>query len=190
MDITEIYYKRLKDAVELRIGRKLCSHSDFTELSTLIFEQEKDLISPTTLKRMWGYIKQERPTPQIRTLNTLAKFVGHNDWDFFCKYQEEQDSYSSEFMRRDALHCFTLKPQEKVEVKWYPERKIVLKYEDGDLFTVIESINSKLLPGLTVHCEQFVKNEPLWLKNVKGAGITEACDYLCGKINGIEYRVL
>ena len=190
MNTTEIYYERLKYAVELRMGHKLCIHSDFTKLSNLIFEQEKELISPTTLKRMWGYIKQERPTPQTRTLNTLAKFVGHSDWKFFCNYQEEQDSYSSELVRQDALHSFTLKSQEKVEVCWYPERRIVLKHEDGNLFTVVESINSKLLPGMTVHCERFVKSEPLWLKDVKGDGITEACDYLCGKINGIEYRVL
>ena len=102
----------------------------------------------------------------------------------------DSSAYSSEFVRRDALHSFTLKSQEKVEVCWCPERSIVLKHEDGNLFTVVESINSKLLPGMTVHCERFVKSEPLWLKDIKGDGITEACDYLCGKINGIEYRVL
>lgn len=190
MDYKDIYYDRLKELVEKRFERKLCTHSDFTELAEMIYDSNKEVISPTTLKRFWGYLKQEHPTPQIRTLNALAKFIQHNDWQEFCNYQEKMDSYSSEYVKHDTLHSFLLKPQVMVDICWYPDRRVRLRHEDNDLFTVVESINSKLQPGMMVHCETFTSKEPLWLKNVRGEMIEESCDYICGKIGGIEYNVV
>lgn len=43
---------------------------------------------------------------------------------------------------------------------------------------------------MIVHCELFTMNQPLWLKNIKGGQIQEACDYVCGKVGGINFRLL
>ncbi len=191
MNSTKSIVDDLKQKIEDRMGRKLCVHGDFVELSEMIFQRDKTHISPTTLKRLWGYLKQESPAPQIRTLNVLSVFVGYRSYDDFCCYQENQNDYSSEFVRRQSLHCFLMQPGMQIRVKWYPNRSIVLKHEgDGDLFTVISSLHSKLEPGMTLHCEMFTKKEPLYLKNVKGPFITEPCDYICGKIEGIDYEVI
>lgn len=77
MSQAEKYYDNLKEAVEKIAGRKLYSHSDFTELSESIYQKTKTIISPTTLKRFWGYLKNESPNPQVRSLNVLAVFAGH-----------------------------------------------------------------------------------------------------------------
>lgn len=177
--------------MEGRIGGKPYSHGDFTKLANEIFEESKDMISPTTLKRLWGYLKQESATPQVRTLNVLAAFVGHKDWEGYCAYQDGRDDYSSEFVKHHTQHCFLMKAGEKIRISWYPERRVVLRHEgDGDLFTVMTAENSKLEPGMTLHCETFTAEEPLLLKNVRGGSLTEAYDYLCGKIGGIKYELL
>ena len=191
MDRTEISCKRLKQAVADYMRSDMCSHHDFVQLSEKIHQNSKDVISPTTLKRFWGYLKQEHPTPQIRTLNVLAKLIGHKGWQEFCDYLDNLDNYSSEFVHHDTQHCFLMKPNEKIEILWYPERRITLKHEgDGDLFSVVESKNSKLEEGMTVHCEKFVMNQPLWLKNIQGEQMDGTCDYVCGKVGGIEYKIL
>lgn len=191
MDKIDKYISSLKADVEKIIGRKLCSHGDFTQLSDDIFQNNKDMISPTTLKRLWGYLKQESPSPQTRTLNVLASFIGFTDWLEYCNYQKSQNNYSSEFVEHHTQHCFLMKPGEKIRVSWHPGRKLVLRHEgDSDLFTVISSEGSKLEAGMTVHCESFTENEILTLKNVKGVSLTGSCDYICGKIGGIAYEMI
>ena len=51
----------------------------FDELSSLIQENTSVLLSPTTLKRVWGKVNYQS-SPSINTLNTLAQFAGHKNW--------------------------------------------------------------------------------------------------------------
>ena len=191
MDNMDKYIDKLKKDVEERMEKPLYGHRHFTELAERIFQHNKEIISPTTLKRLWGYLKQESPTPQKRTLSVLAQFIGFKGWDDYCDYQNSQDNYSSEFVKYQTQHCFLMKPGELVRISWYPERHVVLRHEgDGDLFTVLASENSKLEPGMTLHSETFTMKEALVLKNIKGESITEPCDYICGKIGGIEYEII
>lgn len=191
MDKIEKYLDTLKRDVESRLGRKPYSHGDFTKLTNEVFEVTKEMISATTLKRLWGYLRQESPTPQTRTLNVLATYVGFKDWHDYCDCQACKDDYSSEFVKHHSQHCFLMKPGEMVRVSWYPGRKLVLRHEgDGNLFTVVSSENSKLEVGMTLHCDTFTAKEVLLLKNVKGGSLTESCDYICGKIGGIEYELI
>ncbi len=58
-------------------------HSDvFVELSEAIQKSTDILLSPTTLKRIWGKVNYNS-TPSISTLNTLAEFVGYQNWRDF-----------------------------------------------------------------------------------------------------------
>ena len=191
MDKTAQHIETLKHDVEKLIGNKPYSHGDFTKLSDEVFKASKEMISPTTLKRLWGYLRQESPTPQTRTLNVLATYLGFKGWLDYCTFQECKNDYSSEFVKHSAQHSFLMQPGEMIRISWYPERRITLIHEgDGDLFTVVTSDNSKLEPGMTLHCNSFTEKEPLLLKNIKGGSLTEACDYICGTIGGIEYEMI
>lgn len=57
---------------------------DFEYLSECIFEKFHEKISPTTLKRLWGYLP-ESTTPRKSTLDILSMFVGYDNWKDFCK---------------------------------------------------------------------------------------------------------
>ncbi len=66
-------------------------HNDvFLELSEKIQQETKILLSPTTLKRVWGHV-QYSSAPSISTLNTLAQFAGYKNWrDFKIRSGQKQ----------------------------------------------------------------------------------------------------
>ena len=66
----------LKLEVERTFGRKLKEARDFEELSHLLLSHTRERLSPTTLKRFWGYLKNEEVQTRPHTLDVLARFVG------------------------------------------------------------------------------------------------------------------
>ncbi len=54
-------------------------HKDFQNLSEKIFQHSKVILSPSTLKRVWGKIKYEG-LPNTSTLDSLASYVGYENW--------------------------------------------------------------------------------------------------------------
>ncbi|WP_298902457.1 hypothetical protein [uncultured Psychroserpens sp.] len=73
-------------------------HSDvFIELSEVIQEKTNVLLSPTTLKRVWGKVNYTN-APSISTLNTLSQFAGYLNWrDFKNKVEDQQTSKTYKF---------------------------------------------------------------------------------------------
>ena len=58
-------------------------HSDvFVELSEAIQKETQVLLSPVTLKRVWGKVAYNS-APSISTLNTLSQFAGYRNWRDF-----------------------------------------------------------------------------------------------------------
>ncbi|WP_190808757.1 hypothetical protein [Flagellimonas sp. S3867] len=74
-------------------------HNDmFLELSDRIQQQTKVLLSPVTLKRVWGRVDY-KSAPSITTLNTLAKFAGFENWrDFKSKTSTRKNSRISKLI--------------------------------------------------------------------------------------------
>ena len=78
---------------------------------------------------------------------------------------------------------------DKIELKWSPFRILVAAYNGNDMFVVEEVQNSKLIAGDTFHCSCVIEGEPLYLTNLTQPGI-EGCDYVCGKLGGVKWRVI
>lgn len=68
-------------------------HNDvFIELSEQIQQRTKVLLSPVTLKRVWGRIDYQS-APSKTTLNTLAQFAGYQNWrDFIGSSTQKKSS--------------------------------------------------------------------------------------------------
>ena len=74
----------LREAIEKAVDRKMQTPRDFDFLSESIFGKIGERVSPTTLKRLWGYLSE--PTiPRLSTLNILSQYVGHAGWTAFCE---------------------------------------------------------------------------------------------------------
>lgn len=58
------------------------TNEDFENISDRIFEKTQTRLSVSTLKRIWGKVRYES-SPNIATLNALAKFLGFSNWREF-----------------------------------------------------------------------------------------------------------
>ena len=82
MNRQEDVLRHLREALEAAAGRKMSSPRDFERLSERIFEAVHQKVSPTTLMRLWGYVK-DNTMPRESTLDILAQYLGHEDWNAF-----------------------------------------------------------------------------------------------------------
>ena len=65
--------EKLKYEVERTTGRQLRVSRDFEELSHLLLSRTRERLSPTTLKRFWGYLSNEKVDTRPHTLDVLAR---------------------------------------------------------------------------------------------------------------------
>lgn len=87
MIIQEQVLALLREDIEKEVGRKMYTPKDFDFLSECIFNKLHQTVSPTTLKRLWGYL-QEAVKPRSSSLNVLALFVGYEGWEAYCQAHE------------------------------------------------------------------------------------------------------
>lgn len=81
------------------------SNYDFEKLSEEIESKTQVVLSLTTLKRIWGKVKYEN-APSLTTLNTLAKYIGYEDWRNFkihMRSKQEADSGIAAVLHRPAM---------------------------------------------------------------------------------------
>lgn len=177
---------RLKASVEHFVGREIKRARDFVFLERQVECYTSVKISQSTLKRLWGYVScGSNTSPYV--LDTLATMLGYTSWTDF--ENRSLDSESSCRIVRRRLKSSALSLGDKIELMWSPFRVLVAVYNGNDMFVVEQAQNSKLIAGDTFHCSCMIEGEPLYLTNVSHPGI-EACDYVCGKLGGVKWRVI
>lgn len=188
MIINEEKQAELRNKIEAMLGVELKTPKHFELLAASIFTRTKQKLSSTTLKRFWGYIEKSSDSKiRVSTLDILAQFAGYTSWDVFCKEDTKNDG--SDFLVTKELHTANIALFTVIRLLWEPNRCVSVRYEGSDLFTVIESINSKLSVGDTFHCGGFVANQPLILMELTHQNMPP-CSYICGKAGGIRFEVV
>ncbi len=129
---------------------------DLLSVSGLIFDQAKDFytlankistktgrsMSATTLKRLFGYITDERKA-NAYTLNTIAKYIGYESWED-CIQTKQFDSIRN--FPDNSIYIHSLSIATEIEVK-YLDRQVnfvVINYQGRKALKVLRSINSSL----------------------------------------------
>ncbi|WP_455187951.1 hypothetical protein [Bacteroides congonensis] len=174
----------LRIAVEKHIERKMRTPADFDFLVELIWEQVREPISPTTLKRLWGYIKGSEHT-RPSTLDILSQFVGKRNWDDFLLYISEKKEEQSTFIIGYEIKSEDLSLGDKVVVTWCPNRCCMFVYLGNSQFEVIESRNSKLNIGDTFYCLCFAEGHPLYINSLVQVNSASSVSYVAGMRNGL-----
>lgn len=177
----------LRQMVEKSAGREMKTPKDFDFLSGIIYERTHESLSSFTLKRFWGYI--DRGGASDATLSLLARAIGYGSWGQFSESVSLGRESESGLVVDTQLNVSSLRRGDNVVATWRPNRKIKVRYEGVDLFTVIESANSKLPVGATFHCSLFVANAPLVLNCVVMKENSEPTSYICGSRHGIQFHV-
>ena len=181
-------HHNLKEAVEKVAMRKIVVKRDFEYLSMHIQSRTGAYISPITLRRIWEDEKYNI-SPRLYTLDTLAHYVGFNNYESFTKCNNGEEKTYSGFLVNDYLPTNTLQKGMHIQITWEPGRVIIAEYIGCEMFKIIESINSKLSKGDTFQCDIITQGEPLYLNRLIHEG-GEPTRYICGKKNGVRYRII
>lgn len=153
--------EQLKQIVIQQLGRTLESPPDFEFLSEQIQKATGEYLSPTTLKRIFGYIPysgQIRPS----SLSILARYAGYNGWQ---DYQDKQHIESG-FVSAKRIVTEELTIGQKIELAWNPNRECMIEYLGEKRFVVLHSQNSKLQIGDRFTATQFLIGQPLTATDV------------------------
>lgn len=187
MDSLTQQYNQLRATAEKTAGRKMRTPRDFDFLAIRVFGSTHSYISPTTLKRFWGYLDNGKSyQPRKYTLDLLSAFVGYKDFDSFCISSSCNERVNSDYIKSPTLYVTSLAKDNIVKLLWSPDRCVRVKYLGDDMFEVVESINSKLQEGDRFCCGCFIDGETLYLtrlvRNGKVLGV-----YVCGQVGGISF---
>ena len=187
--VQEIYI-RLQKAIEKAVGRPMLTPRDFDYLSSCILTTTKETVSAMTLKRFWGYLgKKNERQPRLGTLNLLVQMVGYTDWMTYYKESSATGKVESDFLKNKSLLTNSLAKGAIVRLMWHPDRVVTIRHEGYEVFTVLESVNSKLNAGDTFRCGLVVEGEPMYLAQLKHED-DEPVSYVCGSEGGVTYMVL
>ena len=162
----------LRQLVEESADHAIATSNDFIFLSGEIRGRLNENLSVSTLKRLWGYVDgyaSVRPS----TLDILARFVGFPDWETFVSdYCEVESVQSSHRVVSESLFAKDLNVGDNVEIRWNPNRRLLLNYLGDNMFTITESENAKLKVGDRFLCQRFILNQPLFVDVLGNEGQT------------------
>ncbi len=179
--------KRLIEEISRTAGRGITTSSDFDWLSEKIYERLHERISGTTLKRMFGYLK-EPVTPRLSTLNALARFIGYRDYEHFC-LRNGENGVQSHLVLQDSLRTEDLEVGQRLKLTWLPDRLCVISHLGEGRFKVEEVENTKLMEGDTFTAHLIINHEPLYLDHFLRNN-EELPTYVVGRKDGVQFELL
>ena len=159
----------LRTEVERTYGRALSTTTAFESLSVVIEHDTGELVSASTLKRLWGYVSLA-PTPRLSTLDVLSRYIGKRDFKAFCAALKKEAQFESTFFTAKFVASDTLAPGARVTIGWKPDRIVQLRYLGSSAFEVTASERSKLRVGDRFECAHFLLGYPLYLARIHRDG--------------------
>ena len=182
---------QLRLDIEKNISRRILTPYDFEFLAGAVWDRLHENISPTTLKRLWGYI-DGADTTRHTTLSLLAQFLGFQDWEAYLEDLQLRSDIESTSFVGEGIHTSDLQVGQQVAVTWLPNRRCVFRYLGDSRFEVVMAEHAKLAVGDQFTCNYFFKGQPMYLDNLvqstspsSGDGQGEAMSYVAGSKTGL-----
>ena len=174
----------LRIDIERELKRRIKTPYDFEFLAGVVWERLHENISPTTLKRLWGYI-DGADTTRRTTLCLLSRFLGYEDWEAYLEALAARTDVESEAFAGEGINIDELVPGDMVEVTWLPNRRCVFEYEGNAHFVVTEAENAKLHVGDRFETACFMIGRPMYLDRLV-RGMNPPTAYVAGSKNGLS----
>ncbi|MBQ8501443.1 MAG: hypothetical protein IJ494_03930 [Bacteroides sp.] len=169
--------------VEKKYARPLHTTTDFEEFSLHLKQTLSEVVSTSTLKRLWGYVNDVH-TPRVRTLDLLSTYIGYQHFMAFCAWLKSSPVYNSSFFTTKQILAQELFPGAEVEIGWSPNRYLRLVYRGDTRFEVMEAKQSKLREGDCFEATSFLMGQPLSLPYVLRDGIRTS-PFIAGRNGGL-----
>jgi len=173
----------LRQDIENELKRRIKTPYDFEFLAGVVWERLHENISPTTLKRLWGYI-DGADTTRRTTLCLLSRFLGYADWEAYLADLAQRTDVESNTFAGEGLSLEDLQAGDYVEVTWLPNRRCVFRYEGEARFIVTEAENAKLRVGDRFETACFIIGKPMYLDRLI-RGDEPPTAYVAGSKNGL-----
>lgn len=175
--------EELKILLEEKYNKALTSTTDFDGFSLFVQKKTNQCVSPSTLKRLWGYVSDSHK-PRTDTLDRLAKCLGHKNYSDFVKDLKTNTRYNSSFFAAEQLSSGDIADGCTIEIGWSPNRLVTLRYHGNSLYEVTRSQNSKMQEGDRFVTGCFIKGQPLYLPYIERTGGRTA-PFVAGRNGGL-----
>ena len=173
----------LRQDIEHELKRRIKTPYDFEFLAGVVWERLHENISPTTLKRLWGYI-DGADTTRRTTLCLLSRFLGYQDWEAYLTALSTRSDIESNTFDGEGINIDDLRVGDSIEVTWLPNRRCVFRYEGDAHFLVAEAANAKLHVGDRFETACFLIGKPMYLDRLT-RGNEPPTAYVAGAKNGL-----
>ncbi|MGN1215041.1 MAG: hypothetical protein ACI4TJ_02225, partial [Candidatus Cryptobacteroides sp.] len=149
-----------------------------------IEKETGELLSPSTLKRLYGYVSLST-VPRKSTLDILARYLGKKNYCSFCTELHNDPALDSTFFSAKTVNSSSLDKGDLLRIGWAPDRVVTLEYLGNDCFEVASSLNASLRAGDRFEQVSFMLGYPLYLTRIFREGeYTPA--YVAGKKDGLN----
>lgn len=176
--------EELKTLVEKKHRGNLATTTDFEEFSLELKRTLSKEISSSTLKRIWGYVRDSHKTRK-NSLDILANYIGHDSFDSFVAWLMTSTRYNSSFFNACQILSSELQTGQHIEIGWSPNRVLRLCYLGSSKYEVVESRNSKVMVGDRFLTGCFIKGQPLILPFIERDG-ENTSPFVAGRNNGLN----
>lgn len=159
-----IFSEQIISQLRIVSGLRFDKASDFAMLSEQIYLKTKKTIGETTIKRLFGYIKDQRNTNQS-TLNIIAEYLGYPSWSEFNSKLRIDSDWNPQL---DTIWIEDLKIGTSLEIS-YLNRTVqfrVVESEGKKILKVENSVNSSLKIGDLAFIDKIIIGECIYARTV------------------------
>ena len=140
-----IFNSQIIEKLKEKSGLSFDKSKDFECLCDKIFQQTGRTIGLTTIKRLMGYISDNRHT-NVYTLNTVGIYLGNPSWEDLCATLRIDSDWNFE---DDTIYVEDLPIECKISIK-YLNRDVTFKvvlFKEEKMLQVLAAQNSSLKEG-------------------------------------------
>lgn len=166
--------------IEEKYGHSIRYPKDCDALSAHIRSCCSGRVSPSTLKRLFGFVKGIKE-PRLFTLDILANYLNYETWD--CMMEKLCRKENAAPKKIEKLNCHQLKKGSQLELSYAPGKKITLRYEGKSVFEVILSEESAVRGGDKIKAKDFVLSHPVYIEIIRHGKSCGLCTI--GRVSGL-----
>ena len=140
-----VFNSQIIEKLKEKSGLFFDKSKDFECLCDKIFQQTGRTIGITTIKRLMGYISDNRHT-NVYTLNTIGIYLGYQSWEALCSTLRIDSDWNFD---DETIFIEDLEPDCKISIK-YLNRDVTFKvvlYKEKKMLQVVDAQNSSLKEG-------------------------------------------
>jgi hypothetical protein len=159
----------IKIRIELKFGSAVRYPKDCQALSASILTIVDEKISPTTLMRLFGIVKNGPSKPRLFTLDLIAQYIGFKTWHEALN--EGEFPYNSCLGQIDQVFIPSLNIGTQILVKYSQDCCLHMEYLGENEFKITNSEKSKLIYNDIIRILRLDLTFPIVCENVTRNGI-------------------